>query len=319
MTDWKFVISALTLGTCVYLASAQNFVVDPPGVEVDTRGVQVIRCTPVPYPIKAIQEKIEDTVVANLTLNNKGHVTDAWIVRGPMELRGQVLASVLGWHFATNATGAQVEVRFTLPPDSPAVDSKNFVKLPPRLPAVFSKTDVALLPEILRERVLKAVILRQGQTVTAAHLIGAVKAARAVDEHIRCKIVTNDVGNVSIQARLSVAWGGCCLPVFGDTTPAPRRIHVSANAERKRLIRQTAPPYPELARNAGVRGPVVFRAVIGKYGCVQNVNLLSGHPWLVREAEDAVMDWLYRPTWVGGQPVEVLTTIEVDFAVNSRE
>jgi len=270
------------------------------------------------YPLKAIPDKIEGTVVANLTLNDKGHVTDAWIVSGPMELRSQVLASVLDWRFVTNATGAQVEIRFELPVDSSPSDREDVVKLPPRLPAIFSRTDAVLLPEILRERVLKAITLREGQMVTAADLIGAVEAARAADEHVRCKIVTNEEGAVSIQAGLSVALG-CCLPAFGEVSPAPKRIHVSENAEKKNLIRKTPPPYPELARDAGIRGPVKFRAVIGKYGCVQNVNLISGHPFLVREAQDAVMDWLYRPTLVNGEPVEVVTTIEVDFRVDSGQ
>jgi len=272
----------------------------------------------VPYPLKAIQDKIEGTVVASLTLSDNGHVADAWIASGPMELRSQVLASVLDWRFVTSATGAQVEIRFELPVDSSPPSRKNLVKLPAALPAIFSKIDVTLLPAVLRGRVLKAITLHEGQTVTAADLIGAVEAARAVDEHIRCKVLNDEDGTVSIHAGLSVAWG-CCFQAFGETASVPKRVRVDENVETKKLIRKTAPPYPELARSAGIREPVKFRAVIGKYGCVQNVNLISGHPFLVREAEDAVMNWLYRPTLVDGEPVEVLTTIEVDFAVNSRE
>ncbi|MGH9612998.1 MAG: energy transducer TonB [Bryobacteraceae bacterium] len=79
------------------------------------------------------------------------------------------------------------------------------------------------------------------------------------------------------------------------------------------------PVYPAMARDAGIRGVVRFRAIIGKDGYVQNVQLISGHPFLLWAAEDAVMNWLYKPTLLNGDPVEVATTIEVDFRLDSSE
>lgn len=53
-----------------------------------------------------------------------------------------------------------------------------------------------------------------------------------------------------------------------------------------------------------------FQAIIGKDGTVQNLSLLSGPPLLVQAAMQAVRQWTYKPT-----PVEVVTTIEVNFAL----
>jgi protein TonB len=41
----------------------------------------------------------------------------------------------------------------------------------------------------------------------------------------------------------------------------------------------------------------------------------SGHPLLVPAALEAVKQWVYQPTLLNGQPVEVVTQVEVSFAL----
>jgi protein TonB len=41
--------------------------------------------------------------------------------------------------------------------------------------------------------------------------------------------------------------------------------------------------------------------------------VLSGHPLLRQAAIDAVSQWVYRPTILNGQPVEVEAPIDVIF------
>jgi protein TonB len=82
------------------------------------------------------------------------------------------------------------------------------------------------------------------------------------------------------------------------------------------LIRQVKPPYPPLARQARIQGTVKFNAVIGKDGKIQNLTLVSGHPLLVAAAQQAVQQWIYRPTLLNGEPVDVITTIDVNFTLN---
>jgi protein TonB len=40
---------------------------------------------------------------------------------------------------------------------------------------------------------------------------------------------------------------------------------------------------------------------------------VSGHPLLVKAALDAVRQWVYRPTLLNGQAVEVIAPIDVIF------
>jgi protein TonB len=75
------------------------------------------------------------------------------------------------------------------------------------------------------------------------------------------------------------------------------------------------PIYPPLARQSRVEGSVVLHAVINKDGEVSELQVLSGHPLLVKAALDAVRQWRYSPTLLSGQAVEVETTITVTFVL----
>jgi len=94
------------------------------------------------------------------------------------------------------------------------------------------------------------------------------------------------------------------------------RIRVDGAEQQRNLVSQIPHPvYPPLARSARVQGRVRFQAVIGVDGHVQDPQLLSGPPLLVRAALDSVQHWIYKPTLVDGKPVEVITTIDVDFTL----
>ena len=58
-----------------------------------------------------------------------------------------------------------------------------------------------------------------------------------------------------------------------------------------------------------------FNITIGKDGHVGNVTLISGHPLLVPAAQEAVKQWVYRPTLLNGDPVEVSTVVDVQFTL----
>ena len=63
---------------------------------------------------------------------------------------------------------------------------------------------------------------------------------------------------------------------------------------------------------------VRFTAIIGKDGSFQSLTLVSGHPLLVESAREAVKQWIYRPTLLNYEPVEVVTTIEVNFTLSEK-
>jgi periplasmic protein TonB len=82
-----------------------------------------------------------------------------------------------------------------------------------------------------------------------------------------------------------------------------------------KLIRKVIPEYPPLAKAARISGVVHLIGTIGKDGTIRNLQLVGGHPILARAALEAVEQWVYEPTLLNGEPVEVIAPIEVDFTL----
>lgn len=95
-----------------------------------------------------------------------------------------------------------------------------------------------------------------------------------------------------------------------DTAP---RVVVPAAKMEDALISSRVPIFPEAAKANGVEGRVVMQAIINKDGSVGHLHVISGDLALRRAATDAVSTWRYRPYLVNGEPVNVSTTISVDF------
>ena len=99
-------------------------------------------------------------------------------------------------------------------------------------------------------------------------------------------------------------------------TPQPGLLHVSGGVQMAKLVKQVIPLYPPLARNARIYGVVHLVGIIGKDGTIRNLQLIDGHPLLARAALDAVSQWIYKPTLLSGEPVEVICPIDVTFTLS---
>ena len=74
--------------------------------------------------------------------------------------------------------------------------------------------------------------------------------------------------------------------------------------------------YPEYARHNRIQGRITFEAVITKQGDIESLKTSNGPFVLIEAAYDAVKQWRYRPITLKGEPVEVLTDIQVNFSLN---
>jgi protein TonB len=128
---------------------------------------------------------------------------------------------------------------------------------------------------------------------------------------------------------------GPALPSLGELLPAPAArpqppqppvvkppaplsaapVTVGGAVQSARLIFGPKPAYPPLARTTRTQGTVRVQALIGRDGIIRNLQLVSGPPLLVSVAMEAVRQWRYRPTLLNGEPVEVLTEIDVNFTL----
>lgn len=130
-----------------------------------------------------------------------------------------------------------------------------------------------------------------------------------------------------IQASTDGAGAGPAL--FGRpiiiTPPPPKPeapvkptapLHVSGGVQMAKLVKQVVPAYPPMARSARIFGVVHLIGIIGKDGTIRNLQLIDGHPLLARAALDAVSQWIYKPTLLSGEPVEVICPIDVTFTLS---
>jgi TonB family protein len=104
--------------------------------------------------------------------------------------------------------------------------------------------------------------------------------------------------------------------VSQDSTPKP--IRVGGNVAAANLLSQVKPVYPPDMKAQGLEATVVLQAVISKDGVPQSLSSLSGdvNRAFVDASIDAVKQWRYKPTLLNGQPVEVLTTITINFTLS---
>ncbi len=77
------------------------------------------------YPHRAVEHKVEGDVVVEMTLDDRGEVSDARVLSGPEELRKATLEAVLQWHYspaALRSTVTQATLRFRVPSDLKMVE-----------------------------------------------------------------------------------------------------------------------------------------------------------------------------------------------------
>lgn len=108
------------------------------------------------------------------------------------------------------------------------------------------------------------------------------------------------------------------LPPSTKDVAVQQQVRVESNVEAANLIKKVIPIYPQIARATRIQGTVRFTAHIGKDGRILNLKFTSGPSVLVDAASAAVKQWIYRPTLLNGQPVEVITQIDVNFTLNDN-
>lgn len=166
---------------------------------------------------------------------------------------------------------------------------------------------VSGISEQARADLLARLPVHEGDTLTREVLEKTIQSVKEFDEHLKIAV---DMHNGNALMQISPDEHIRVGPV-----EAPERIRVGGNVQAANLVSQVRPVYPPEAKQAGIQGTVQLQVILGKDGKVQDIKALSGHPLLVQAALDAVRNWVYRPTLLNGEPVEVSTTIDVNFTL----
>ena len=326
-----FLIFALAAGLAVMTAVAQ-VTNDAPGVTVDLGGAAVMHRTGVPYPAAALKQRVQGTVVVEVKLDATGNVADARVVSGPDELRNAALQSVLQWHLMKNQAESlrQVSISFRVPEVSAGVTrgvpggasagvlGGMIASAPTPWAGRTVRIDVQGLSDESRADLLSQLPVHDGGTLSLEAFQNVIRVVKGFDEHLSFAVMTTASNEVTLRIAVPGGVGAATMPAVytgADATPPSRSVTVGS-VQQAKLVRQPHPVYPPLAKQARIQGVVKLSAIIAKDGTIQHLEVISGHPLLIPSALEAVKQWVYQPTLLNGEPVEVVTQIDVNFTLS---
>jgi TonB family protein len=292
---------------------------DSAGVTVNLGGGAVLHRTLVAYPEAARAKGIQGDVTVEVKLDGTGNVSDARVLSGPDELHKAALESVLQWHFTRESAGMtrQVTIGFHAASEGVAGDAaKRKVEQPaPIVGRTVKSIAFAGLPEDQQNELKAKLPIHQGDTITADLIAQTTAAVKDYDEHLRLVTPAWPDGTTSV---VIVRSSSMVHVESSQTAPSvePPRIRVGGNVQQTKLLYQARPTYPPDAKAARVQGAVKLQAVIAKDGTIKELQVLSGDPMLVPSAMEAVKQWVYQPTLLNGNPVEVVTQIDVNYTLS---
>jgi protein TonB len=199
------------------------------------------------------------------------------------------------------------------------------------------------MTDSVRSDLLSRIPVHEGDILNADLLERVRRIVREFDEHMNVATGVNANGEVTLILSVPGAAsagiiggivggvpggviggvpGGVIGGVTGGIPPVPpaadgtKRINIGGNTQQAKLVMQPRPVYPPLAKQARISGVVHLAAVIGKEGNVIDLRVISGHPLLIPSAIQAVKNWVYQPTLLNGEPVEVSTQIDVNYTLS---
>jgi TonB family protein len=275
---------------------------------------KLLHSVPPKYPQAAREKRIEGAVVLEVHIDAEGRVSDTKVLSGPDELRAAALEAILQWHYSPTAmtlpTTTQVTMNFKLPPDGASAAPQFGDVLPEGKRVTVQTLAVEGLTPSARDELLQRLPVHQGDTLDADGMRTVLANVHAFDEHLRVILNISNENSGSLRILLAPA------SPSSASGSAPTRIRIGGNVQQAKLLVKVTPIYPPEAKAQRIQGLVQLQAILGKDGKVENLEVLSGDPALAAAALDAVRQWQYQTTLLNGDPVEVVTQIDVNFTLS---
>ncbi|MEE8199926.1 MAG: energy transducer TonB [Candidatus Acidoferrales bacterium] len=189
-------------------------------------------------------------------------------------------------------------------PPPPAVGQRAPARRPPavRVPLEANLTLPTAIPKEIP----------RGEELGEVEVAGLPLADLGVEGGVPGGVPGGQVGGV-----LGGVLGGVPSATPPPARPAgpPKPVRVGGVVQAPRLLYHIKPSFPVIARQARIEGDVVLRAIIDVHGRVTHMEVVSGHPLLVRAATQAVQQWRYEPTYLNGEPVPLILEVTVTFSL----
>lgn len=162
------------------------------------------------------------------------------------------------------------------------------------------------------------VAVKRGNVESARQLLMAGADVKPRDARGRTALDWADEGN---RTYLSQIIRIASRPSVARVTVAEKPVDVgSAPLVPPRVLKETPPLYTKGAFDRGIEGRVVLKVIIRKDGSIGPVRVeQSLDDELDSAATEAVRKWQFDPATVNGEPINVLTNIEVDFIIQKHK
>ncbi len=93
-------------------------------------------------------------------------------------------------------------------------------------------------------------------------------------------------------------------------------IKVGGNLMSSKLLKKVPPVYPQSMKAQRIQGSVQLQVQVDKLGNVASADVIATpHADLTESALTAVRQWVYQPTLLNGNPVEVRTVVRVNYTL----
>lgn len=175
-------------------------------------------------------------------------------------------------------------------------------------PTVFLPHDFAPPPSVVQNALAPVVIAPN----TPAPAFAAPVPVPDIEAPAGLTVATQD----QFRAHGPVAVSGDGQPVIvveSPEEPDPDPQAFVYAEEYPVVITKVQPEYPEIARQSGLQGTVMVRALVGTDGRVRKVEVEASVPILDEAAVAAVRQWVFKPALSGNRPVKVWVRVPVRF------
>jgi TonB family protein len=178
-----------------------------------------------------------------------------------------------------------------------------------------------------------ASLLVKGTPDKTLHAIGIFDAnifERRVMNLTRKRVEIKGVRRLAIAATCAAVGVATCASALAlrmdvATPPAvaqnggSKPVKVAPAIMAEQSIYKKNPVYPPTAKETKdiINGPVVLHVIIGKDGAIKQIQVKKSlRADYDHSALEAVKDWTYKPFLLNGNPVEVETTVTVNYSMN---
>lgn len=240
-----------------------------------------------------------------------GVVMTMWLGTLPVAGQGTAIARGAATPGGPDEAAGPLERMAVLPTlDVPAPKRTNHV--PPAWPVGTAST-VRLRVHLVLDvsgHVAEARIVRKG--AQASDAAGTAEATAVLDAVRQWTFDPPPAAPMLIATYVGPADDeGMVMPLSSQRPP----LRVGGTIGPPTKIHHVSPEYPPEAIAAGVGGVVIVEVTIDAGGLVADARILRSVTGLDDAAVAAVRQWRYTPTRLNGDPVPIIMTVTVKFAV----